>query len=190
MRTASGPSVARYSGAMRSDGSWLPIIFTLCEDLADLVAIVVRSFDLFNFPDGLPVLLGQLRQGAAVLAGVDAAASTLASCLSCSSRVPRAVMLFMVAMAGHPFQNFPVCKSALDGTGVAEGGGGGPSPPLTSRRLKPSESARICPFSGRFARFCCPFARCRTSVRVGGCSNLRQLPARTGNRTPASGKRA
>lgn len=57
---------------MRSDGSWLPIIFTLCEDLADLVAIVVCSFDLFNFPDGLPVLLGQLRQGAAVLAGVDA----------------------------------------------------------------------------------------------------------------------
>ena len=37
--------------------------------------------------------------------------------LSCSSRVPRAVMLFMVAMSGCPFRIFPVCKSALDGGG-------------------------------------------------------------------------
>nr|DAG57327.1 MAG TPA: hypothetical protein [Caudoviricetes sp.] len=34
------------------------------------------------------------------------AASTLASCLSCSSRVPRAVMLFMVAMAQKPPSKF------------------------------------------------------------------------------------
>lgn len=57
-------------------------------------------------------------------------ASTFASCLSCSSRVPRAVMLFMVAMGQkHPFQIFPVCKSALTALGVAEGEGGVPSPP-------------------------------------------------------------
>ena len=59
---ASCPSELRYSGAILSDGSWLPSSLPDREDLADFVAIAFCSFYFLNFSDGLTVLLGQRRQ--------------------------------------------------------------------------------------------------------------------------------
>lgn len=117
-------------------------------------------------------------------------ARTLASCLSCSSRFPLAVMLFMVATPSHPFQIFPVCKSALDGMGSPAGRGGVPSPPLTSYRL---QGAFVCGCAAQNwvlrAKACSLFSRCTSNAQPVSCPNLPLLPAGKRTRTRASGQR-
>lgn len=125
---ASCPSELRYSGAILSDGSWLPISLSFREDLADLIATALRPSDLFNLPYRFPVLFGKRRQCACIITGVDAACQHTRKCFQLLEPVPASGDAFHFHNPNSPFQKSLVCKSALESLGSPRGQGGGIPP--------------------------------------------------------------
>ena len=142
---ASIPSLSRYCGAILSDGSWLPISLSFREDLADLVATVLRPSDLFNLPYRFPVLFGKRRQCACIITGVDAACQHTRKCFQLLEPVPASGDAFHFHDPNSPFQKSLVCKSALDGAGSPRGRGRGLPPPVRYQFPSLTNSAFFVP---------------------------------------------